>query len=101
MKQLSILALLLLANSAFANPFPTGNAKAGEALFNKYNCNSCHAAMLGGDGNAMFTRANRKVTAPAQLVSQITQCSGNVGAQLSDLEKQHLAAYLNKYYKLK
>lgn len=101
MKQISMLVLLLLASSAFANPFAAGNAKEGEALFNKHNCNSCHAAMLGGDGNAMFTRANRKVTTPAQLVSQITQCSGNVGAQLSDLEKQHLAAYLNKYYKLK
>ncbi|MFY9260454.1 MAG: cytochrome c [Gallionella sp.] len=101
MQKMSLLMLLCLSTGAFANPFPTGNAKEGEALFDKHKCNSCHAAMLGGDGNAMFTRTNRKVTTPAQMLGQITQCSGNVGVKLSPQEEQHLAAYLNKYYKLK
>ena len=101
MKKISVLVLILLANSAWANPFPTGNAKAGEALFEKHKCNSCHVAMLGGDGNAIFTRPNRVVTTAPQLLAQMSLCSGNVGVKLSAQEEQNLAAYLNKYYKLK
>ncbi|MDD4928076.1 MAG: cytochrome c [Gallionella sp.] len=101
MKLLTTLLLLCAANAAQANPFPTGNAQTGKALFDKYNCNSCHAAMLGSDGNSMFTRENRKVNSPDKLIEQIKQCSGNVGANLTKQDEQHLGAYLNQYYKLK
>ena len=37
----------------------------------------------------------------ADLVAQITRCSGNVGANLTPQDKQHLGAYLNTFYKLK
>jgi len=87
--------------SASANPFPNGNAKTGKALFDKYNCNSCHAAMLGGDGNAIFTREESKVHSPADLVDQLKLCSGNIGVNLTAQDEQHLGAYLNRYYKLK
>ena len=101
MKLISTLILLCAALSAQANPFPEGNPQAGKALFDKYKCNSCHAAMLGGDGSAIFTRANRKVHNAGDLIDQITICSGNVGANLSAQETQHLGSYLNQYYKLK
>jgi cytochrome c551/c552 len=100
MKLITALLLLLGTTGLQAAPFPDGQASAGKALFDKYQCNSCHKDMLGGDGNAMFTRANRKVHTPAQLIAQIKQCSGNVGANLSAQEEQHLGAYLNRYYKL-
>ncbi|MDO9012102.1 MAG: cytochrome c [Gallionella sp.] len=101
MKLFTALFLLFTASTALANPFPTGNAQAGKALFDKYNCNSCHAAMLGGDGNTMFTREARKVRSPADLVEQLKLCSGNIGASLTAQDEQHLGAYLNRYYKLK
>jgi len=100
MKLLNALLLLGLANAAFATPFPAGNAQAGEKLFKQYKCNSCHAAMLGGDGSAIFTRADRKVHNANELIKQIRFCSGNVGAHLTAQEEQHLGAYLNRYYKL-
>jgi len=100
MKLLTALLLLCTATAATANPFPAGNAQAGEKLFNQYKCSRCHAAMLGGDGSAMFTRADRKVNTPTELVEQIRICSGNVGAHLTPQEEQHLGAYLNRYYKL-
>lgn len=101
MKPIATLILLFAATSAVANPFPDGNAQAGQKLFDQYKCNRCHAAMLGGDGSAMFTRADRKVHNAAELIEQIGICGGNVGANLTSQDKQHLGAYLNRYYNLK
>ncbi|HEX7454754.1 MAG TPA: cytochrome c [Gallionella sp.] len=101
MKLIVTLILLGAASTALANPFPGGNAQTGKAIFDKYKCNSCHSAMLGGDGSAIFTRANRKVHDAGGLIEQIKICSGNVGASLSAQDEQHLGAYLNRYYNLK
>jgi len=100
MKLLAALILLCIASAAQANPFADGNAQAGEKLFNQYKCNSCHSAMLGGDGSAIFTRADRKVHNANELIEQIKFCSGNVGAHLTTQQEQHLGAYLNRYYQL-
>lgn len=101
MKLIISLILLTSASSVMANPFPKGNENTGKALFDKLNCNSCHSAMLGGDGSAIFTRPNHKVQSASDMIEQIKLCSGNVGANLTAQEEQHLAAYLNRYYKLK
>lgn len=101
MKLPLIIIVLCTSLGAQAAPFPNGNAQAGQKLFKKYQCNSCHIQMLGGDGSAIFTRANHKVHDAGGLIEQIEVCSGNVGAKLSSDEKQHLAAYLNRYYQLK
>jgi mono/diheme cytochrome c family protein len=100
MRLLAAIILLCAAATAQAAPFPDGRAQIGKSLFDKYNCNSCHSAMLGGDGSAIFTRANRKVHNADELIEQIVICSGNVGASLKPQEIQHLGAYLNRYYKL-
>jgi cytochrome c551/c552 len=100
MKLLTTLLLLTCA-TVQAAPFPEGNEQTGKAIFDKYKCNSCHIEMLGGDGSAIFTRSNHKVHSAPELAVQIKQCGGNVGANLSAQEVQHLGAYLNRYYKLK
>ena len=89
---------LFLCGSAQAEPFADGQPEAGKKLFDKYTCNSCHNGKMGGDGNAIFTRPNRKVTDPQQLTAQINVCTRNVGANFSTQEKLDLAAYLNKYF---
>ena len=97
-----IAAFLLLCNTAQAAPFADGDAKAGKKLFDQYKCDRCHIGKMGGDGSAIFTRPDHKVTTPNKMIAQIKVCSGNVGANLSPQEEQHLAAYLNeKYYKFK
>lgn len=95
------LALLALSSTAAANPFPSGNADTGKKLFEQHQCSSCHVAMLGGDGSAIFTRPNRKVKSPQQMLTQMDACSAAAGIQLSPADKQHLGAYLNRYYNLK
>ncbi|MDD3883660.1 MAG: cytochrome c [Gallionella sp.] len=101
-KFLLALALLSLSGIALANPFPKGNAQTGQQLFAKYDCSSCHKGKMGGDGSAIFTRANRTVSSPDELLVQMERCSGAIGKSLSGQEKQDLAAYLNKtYYRFK
>ena len=96
-------ALIMLgaATAASANPFPDGNAKAGQKLFEKYDCNRCHNSIMGGDGNKIFTRFDRKRNSPDGLIEQIGMCSGNVNAHFNPKETQDLAAYLNIFYKFK
>ncbi|MGA9664859.1 MAG: c-type cytochrome [Gallionella sp.] len=93
--------LLGTATSASANPFPNGNAQAGQKLFEKYDCNRCHNQIMGGDGNKIFTRFDRKRNTPDGLIEQIGMCSGNVNAHFTGKETQDLAAYLNIFYKFK
>ncbi len=101
MKRLVALSLFCYAaGSASANPFPSGNAQIGKKLFDQYQCNSCHSAMLGGDGSAMFTRPDRKVRNARQLIDQMHVCTANVGVTLSPQDEQNLGAYLNRYYHL-
>jgi len=96
-------AIILMgaATAASANPFPDGNAQAGQKLFEKYDCNRCHDSMMGGDGNKIFTRSDRKRNSPDGLIEQIGMCSGNIKAHFTKQEMQNLAAYLNIFYKFK
>jgi cytochrome c2 len=101
MRTLTAILLLCAATAAAANPFPNGNAQTGQKLFEQYKCASCHVAMLGGDGSAIFTRPDRKVSSVADLIEQMHFCTGNIGVTLTPQDEQHLGAYLNRYYNLK
>ena len=99
---LIVIAALLLAGSALAEPFPKGNPKTGKALFDAANCNTCHVSMMGGDGYKLFTRPERKIKSADALLKQVKFCAGQVGAQWFPDEEEHVAAYLNQqYYKFK
>lgn len=98
---LPAVALLAVTTPANANPFPNGNAQNGQKIFEKYDCNRCHNQIMGGDGNKIFTRFNRKRNTPEGLIEQIGMCSGNVNAHFNAQETQDLAAYLNIFYKFK
>jgi hypothetical protein len=90
--------LMLAAGAAQAAPFASGNAENGKKLFAKYECDSCHKGKVGGDGSAIFTRADRIVRTVDELIPRIKFCSGAVGANLKPQEEQDLAAHLNQTY---
>ena len=91
-----------LSSAAQATSFSDGDAQAGEKLFDQYKCSSCHIDKVGGDGSAIFTRPDRTVTSPEELIRQMALCSGIIGKTLTMQEQQHLGTYLNqRYYKLK
>ncbi|HEY0665557.1 MAG TPA: cytochrome c [Gallionella sp.] len=93
--------LLLAATAAAATAFSGGDALNGQKLFEQHQCNHCHDQMMGGDGNRIFTRFDRKVNSASELVERIEMCSGNISANLTARDKLDLGAYLNRYYKLK
>ena len=102
MKRITALILFFAATSTMAAPFPDGNAQTGKKLFDDNKCNSCHIGKVGGDGSAIFTRHNRIVHNPEELVDRMHACSGAVGKTLSKQDDQNLGAYLNQtYYKFK
>ncbi|CAE6703418.1 c-type cytochrome [Candidatus Nitrotoga fabula] len=102
MKKIIAGMLLLYCGIANADPFAGGKPENGKKLFDQYQCNSCHNGKMGGDGNAIFTRPDRKVANPQQLANQITVCARNARVKLTAQEKLDVAAYLNKsFYKFK
>jgi len=89
-----------LSSAAQTTSFSDGDTQAGEKLFDQYKCSSCHINKVGGDGSTIFTRPDRTVTSPEDLIKQMTLCSGIIGKTLTIQEQQHLGAYLNqRYYK--
>ncbi len=102
MKRTAItLALAALPLALHADPFPKGDAKAGEAL-HKEKCAGCHISRFGGDGSRIYTRADRKVKSADQLGQRIAGCNANLGLNLFPEDEQNLGAYLNKsHYKFK
>ena len=98
MKRIPALILLLSAGSVLSAPFPNGDAQAGKKLFEQNKCSRCHVDMMGGDGSAIFTRPDHKVTSPQKMVQQMHVCSGNAGITLSAQDEQNLGAYLNQRY---
>ena len=99
MKFIAMLILLVATTTASANPFPKGNAETGKQLFDKNNCNQCHNTIMGGDGNQIFQRKDRKVNSVAGMIKQMHFCASNVGITLTPQDEQNLGAYLNRYYK--
>ena len=99
---ITTLIIFSFTASAQAMPFAKGDAEAGKKSLALHQCNSCHMKMLGGDGSAMYTRADHKVKTSASLATQIRRCSTNLGLMMFEEEEENLGAYLNKsYYKFK
>jgi len=102
MKAILILSLLMFSGIAQAAPFSTGDAVAGKKFFEQNNCNRCHVQKIGGDGSAIFTRPNRIVQTPQQMVARMHYCSEASGIKLTSQDEQNVGAYLNQtYYKFK
>ena len=91
----------LLASAAQAAPFAKGDPRTGKALHDKA-CVSCHVNLFGGDGSAIYTRADRKTRSAEQLTARVAGCNANTGAGWFPEDEAHVAAYLNQqYYKFK
>ncbi len=95
-----LLILLLIINTALADPFPKGNVALGKRTFEQTECKKCHIEIVDGDGTEMFTRANRIALNPTLLMTQIKINGARTGFNLTAQDELNLAAYLNKnYYK--
>jgi cytochrome c553 len=93
----------MLAAAALAQqppPLHNGDAKAGKPLADK-DCVACHERQF-GSAATIYTRADRKVRTPAQLLAQVRYCNVELKAGYFPDEEEHVAAYLNEqYYRFK
>ncbi len=97
-----IAALLALPLLASAQPFSKGNPAIGKKLVTAANCAKCHSERVGGDGSRMYTRPERKVKNPGQLLSQVQTCNTMLNSGWFPEDEENVAAYLNReYYKFK
>ncbi|MFO1323854.1 MAG: hypothetical protein U1F15_07295 [Burkholderiales bacterium] len=95
-------ALALAAPVAAQQPKPiaNGDAAAGKVLVER-DCIACHARRF-GDAATIYTRADRRVQSPAQLLAQVQFCNVELKSGYFPDEEEHVAAYLNQqYYKFK
>lgn len=59
------------------------------------NCIHCHASIVGGDGTAIYTRADRRIDSLAALNTQVHRCKNGLGVSLPEDQIQDVVAYLN------
>jgi len=97
----SVVAVCAISGApAFAQELEAA-AAAGKSLHDK-DCVACHARRFDGDATRMYLRADRRVTTPAQLRSQVAYCNTELGAGYFPEDEEHVAAYLNlQFYQFK
>jgi cytochrome c553 len=104
MRRTTMLAAVLLVTApAIAQqpkPLAHGDAAVGKQLAEK-DCVACHVRRF-GNATTIYTRADRKVKTPEQLLAQVQFCNIDLKAGYFPEEEEHVAAYLNlTYYKFK
>jgi cytochrome c553 len=99
---IALLGMLVVTAAAAQTqpaPFKAGDAEAGKKLVDK-DCVSCHAAKFAGEPDRMYTRADRRVKTPTQLLAQVQACNTNLGKGYFPDDEENIAAYLNRsFYK--
>ncbi len=99
-RTLVVVALSTAASAQQPAPFAQGDAKSGHVLADR-DCNGCHVERF-GNPSAIYTRADRRVTTPAQLLAQVQRCNVELTKGYFPDEEEHVAAYLNStYYRFK
>jgi hypothetical protein len=96
-----LLALLAVGSVAPAMsqqppPFARGDTAAGKVLTEK-DCIACHVRRF-GDAATIYSRGDRKVRTPEQLLAQIRICNAELAVNYFPEEEEHVAAYLNSQY---
>lgn len=99
---IGMLAALIAAGELLADPFPNADPKIGRKHFEEAKCNGCHVSLMGGDGNRIFTRPERRIKDPKALVKMVQFCVDRTGATVFPEDIEHIAAYLNQaFYQFK
>jgi hypothetical protein len=92
-----------LATAAMAEPeakaAPHENA---QKLIADAKCETCHIGKVGGDGSAIYTRKDRRVTTKSKLLGQVSRCNAELNLGLFPDDEAAIAAHLNAtHYKFK
>ena len=94
---LAAVLLLVAAGAVVAQgiPYAGADAAAGRALAQK-DCVGCHARKFDGDATRIYTREDRKVRNPDQLLAQVQLCNSELNLQYFPDDEANIAAYLDR-----
>ncbi len=101
MRATPFLAALLVAGAGAvaaqgpALPYAGADAAAGRTLSQK-DCIGCHARKFDGDATRIYTRPDRKVRNPEQLLAQVQLCNSELNLQYFPDDEANVAAYLDR-----
>ena len=99
---LATLAGLLPVAMAFAAGNAADPQATGRKLVADLKCEACHIGKVGGNGSAMYTRNDRRVTTKSKLLPQVQRCGSELNLALFPEDESAIADYLNAtYYKFK
>lgn len=101
---LTLAALVALLSSAlvFAADDAADPQAAGRKLVSDAKCEACHIGKVGGNGSAIYTRKDRRVTTKSKLLPQVQRCSTELNLALFPEDEAAIVDYLNAtYYKFK
>jgi len=94
----ALLSVAAVSVPAAADPFSGGDPAAGKKLFDDAHCNSCHRKIVGGNGNAIFTRPDSIIPDAGALLNRIRFCETQTSTHWTAAEELHVAAFLNQTY---
>lgn len=103
MRRLAALALAATFLAAAAapqaqstpKPYASGDAAAGRTMVQK-DCIACHARRFDGDATRIYTRPDRKVRTPAQLLAQVQVCNTELSLFYFPDDEASVAAFLDR-----
>ena len=97
-----ITAFFLIASTTIASPAFAADVNNGKTL-HQAKCYQCHAEKSGlGNGDIIYTRADRKVQDTARLKFMVSMCNTEIRLDLFPEDEADLVAYLNQqFYKFK
>jgi len=78
-----------------AKPYASGDAAAGRSMVEK-DCVTCHARRFDGDASRIYTRPDRKVRTPAQLLAQVQVCNTELSLSYFPDDEASVAAFLDR-----
>ena len=101
-KKSIFVASFLIASTTIASPALSADVNNGKTL-HQAKCYQCHAEKSGlGNGDIIYTRADRKVQDPARLKFMVSMCNTELRLDLFPEDEADLVAYLNQqFYKFK
>jgi cytochrome c2 len=99
-------SMMLVSAARAAETLPAEFAGAdvakGQQFYTQLKCAACHAERMMGSTSAIYTRSDRKVHNPKQLLAFTQMCVTQLNHDLFPEEVKDIAAYLNQtYYKFK
>lgn len=95
---LGVAVMLLLSQRVFALAILLGDAENGGKVLDE-KCTTCHVNMFGGDGSAIYTRADHTVLTIEGLMQRVEVCNTNTqNGDLSADVLDDITAHLNETY---